>query len=110
MKPGDVVYFKECKRTAHPRKGVRSTFKGSGFAVYLGEVKQFRGDVNPTHLLRLMGVAGFISFDDLASFIGVDIAEKCIREFERKYWDKAPQEAEAKEPSEENAAATMEAT
>jgi hypothetical protein len=92
MKNGDVVFFKEA-REGSGRKARTMKFKGHAFGVLLGHVPPFAKDPPPEHLLRLMGTIGFVSFDDVAAFLGDENAQKCVTMFEDKYYGKAAQDA-----------------
>lgn len=105
MKNGDVVFFKEA-RDGSGRKARTMKFKGHAFGVLLGHVPPFAKDPPPEHLLRLMGTIGFVSFDDVANFLGDEQAQKCVTMFEDKYYgqfalDQAPEVApeETAQPS-----------
>jgi hypothetical protein len=85
MKPGDAVFFKQA-RTSTRRNGQEVKFKGYGFGVMLGHVPPFAGDPPIAHLFRMMGGIGFVSFDDIAKFIGDEMAQKCVEAFKDKYY------------------------
>lgn len=83
--PGDVVYFKVCTKESK-RRARQIGFKGGqGFGVMLGIVPPFGGDPSATQLFSLMGQVGFLSFDNVVEFLGVDQAKICIAKFEEKY-------------------------
>lgn len=87
MKPGDAVFF-EIAKPSSSRKAPKIKFQGHGFGILLGHVPPFQKDPPPEHLLRLMGTIGFMSFDDVANFLGDEMAAKCVKAFEDKYYGK----------------------
>lgn len=89
---GDVVFFKKAKKSTS-RKAPEATFKGYGFGVMLGHVPPFAAEPPPQHLLRLMGTVGFLTFDDVAEFVGDENAKECVKKFEDKYYGKEAQDA-----------------
>lgn len=88
MQNGDVVFFKTAKKGSH-RKAAEVSFKGMGFGVLLGHVPPFQKDPPAEHLLRLMGTIGFLTFDDVAAFLGDEAAGKCVAAFHDKYYSEA---------------------
>ena len=98
MNPGDAVFFKKAKKSSH-RKAQEIEFKGTGFGVFLGAVPLFKQDPTPHQLLQAMGQIGFLTFYDVAEFLGEDSAYICIKKYEDKYYGKEmtpEQMAEAK--------------
>ena len=89
---GDVVFFKKAKK-ATKRNAMEVTFKGHAFGVMLGHVPPFAKDPTPDQLLRQMGAIGFMTFDDVAEFLGDDAGAKCVKMYEDKYYGKEAQEA-----------------
>lgn len=85
LKPGDVVFFKRAKRKSD-RKEKEIAFQGHGFGVLLGYLPPFQKDPDPAMLIRLMGSIGFMSFDDVANFLGDEFGAKCVKMFEEKYY------------------------
>jgi hypothetical protein len=52
----------------------------------LGHVAPFVPDIPEEHVLRIMGGAGFISFDDVIEFLGPDLGPAVIQKFQEKYY------------------------
>ena len=64
-------------------------FKGAhGFGILLGTVPMFGKEPSPVDLLKLMGTVGFLSFDNVAEFLGDEQAEICVKKFEDKFYGK----------------------
>lgn len=95
---GDVVYFKTAKKESGP-KAHAMTFQGHGFGVFLGHVPKMMPDPNPTHLLRMMGQIGFLTFDDVGAFLGEESAKICVKMYEDKYYGKEAQDAAPEVPA-----------
>jgi len=95
MKNGDVVYFKKAKHSSKIKDKTEITFKGMGFGVLLGHVPPFQKDPPASHLLKLMGTIGFLTFDDVAEFLGDEMGSKCVKAFEDKYYGKLIPASEA---------------
>lgn len=89
---GDVVFFKKAKKSTK-RTSPEIGFKGHAFGVLLGHVPPFAKDPPPEHLLRLMGTIGFLTFDNVAEFLGDEAGQKCVKAFEDKYYGKEAQDA-----------------
>lgn len=85
MKAGDCVYFKSAKRATH-HKAESKMFRGHGVGILLGELPPAGRDLDIQTLFRLMGVVGFLTFDDVAEFLGKELGEKCVKDFEKKYY------------------------
>lgn len=88
LNPGDVVFFKIVKKSSRHNKFKEIAFKGHGFGVLLGIVPPFAQDPPESHLMRLMGAAGYLSFDDVADFFGNEIGAQAVTKFEDKYYGK----------------------
>jgi hypothetical protein len=84
---GDIVYFKECKNSSH-RKAQGARFKGVGFGIFLGHVGPFEKDPTRDNIVSLVGACGYLTFDDVADFLGEDQARLCVAKFEEKYYPK----------------------
>lgn len=82
--PGEIVYFKECKRTSANRAPVFQ-IKGHAIGVLIGEVPIFRKDPPKSLVLGLMGAAGFISLDDIVEFFGEAHLNHLVEKFQEKY-------------------------
>ena len=89
---GDVVYFKQGRKGSH-RKAPTATFKGHGFGVFLGHLPPYEKDLEPAELVMQMGAIGFLTFDDVADFLGEDAAKKCVASYEAKYYPNNAQPA-----------------
>jgi hypothetical protein len=99
FRSADIVYFKTAKNGSH-RKANGCTFKGHGFGMFLGHVPIFGKDPSPHDLLKLIGACGFLTFDDVADFLGDDLARKCVAEYEKKYYgNQEPEVIDAEEES-----------
>lgn len=85
FKGGDVVYFKECKNSSH-RKAQGARFRGVGFGIFLGAVGPFEKDPKREDTIKLVGACGYLTFDDVADFLGDEAAKVCIEKFETKYY------------------------
>lgn len=85
---GDVVFFKKFKKSARQNKLHEIGFKGGGhgFGVLLGIVPPFQQDPPEYILARLMGEAGFLSFDDVSRFLGAEAGVKCVESFKDTYY------------------------
>lgn len=82
LKIGDIVFFKKVSENAD-KKSQEITFKGGwGFGVMLGIVAPFHKPPQESHLSALMGQAGYISFDDVAKFLGREQGELCVKKIE----------------------------
>ncbi len=88
MKNGDIVFFKVAKPASH-RMAPLTQFKGHGFGILLGHVPPFQKDPPIEYVFRQLGVHGFLTFDDVGEFLGVEAAAECVRKFEDKYYGKA---------------------
>jgi hypothetical protein len=85
FKPGDVVFFKEAHRGPSKRTdGLRA--KHYAFGVLLGNLPPFAPEPPAEHLMRLMGGAGFMAFDDVLEVLGEEAGDLVIRAWQRKYW------------------------
>ncbi len=87
IKEGDVVFFRKCKKSGKA-KSVEFSFKGHGFAVFLGHAPLFAPDPPPQLLLRMMGQIGFVSFDDIKRFVDEATFQKILDQFTDRYWGK----------------------
>jgi hypothetical protein len=87
FKQGDAVFFKKAKNGTK-RSSVEIGFKGYGFGVFLGHVPPFQKDPPVEHLFRVLGTIGFLTFDNVAEFLGDEAAAKCVRLYEDKYYGK----------------------
>lgn len=87
FKPGDVFFTKRAKRSSK-KDGKSLITQGHFFGVMLGQVPAFAKDPPPEHLVRLMGTIGYITFDDVAEFLGDEFGQKCVDMFTDKYYGK----------------------
>lgn len=87
MKPGDIVFFTEAKPSS-ARKSPKIGFKGHAFGIMLGHVPPFQKDPPLSHILRLMGTHGFVSFDDVGELLGSEQGALMVTKFEDKYYGK----------------------
>jgi hypothetical protein len=87
FKPGDTVFFKKAQ-TKSRKNSEGCEFKGMGFGIFLGHVPPFQKDPPIEHLMRIMGTAGFLTFDDVAEFLGNEQGSECVKKFEDKYYGK----------------------
>lgn len=84
-KMGDVIYFRSSKK--EPRRNAKEVkYQGHGFGVFLGHVPQHAPSPTPDDLFRLMGSIGFLTFDDVAEFLGEEAATKCVQAYENKFY------------------------
>lgn len=81
---GDLVYFKTIQKNSRP-DSMKAVFKGMGFGMLLGEVPPFVKDPTPDQLLAIMGGYGFCLFDDIAEFLGEDVAKQVVEKHAAKY-------------------------
>lgn len=98
FRSGDIIYFKECRNGSKPKKSTGARFKGHGLGMFLGHVGPFEKEPTPEECIKLVGATGFLSFDDVAEFLGDEQAKLCVDRYEAKYYkpeDAAPQ---VKEP------------
>ncbi len=107
IKSGDLVYFKRAKKESK-RKSHEFEFKGLGFGVYLGALPPFGKEPDGSQIFRMMGAIGFLTFDDVAEFLGDDEhGATCVKKFEDKYYGKVipglpPEEAPVEANPEES--------
>lgn len=85
MKPGDIIFSKKFK-TSLARKAPEIEVRGHAFSLMLGHVPPFAKEPPLAHIGRLLGTVGFMSFDDVADFLGDEQAALCVQKFEEKYW------------------------
>lgn len=95
---GDVMFFKTAKKESR-RNAKEMKFKGHGFGVFLGHVPPFMPDPDPAQLIRMMGQIGFLTFDDVATFLGDEMAAKCVKMYEDKYYGQEAQDAATEVPT-----------
>lgn len=84
LEPGAIVYFKRFK-TSTKKGALEVEVQGHGAGVLLGHVAPFVPDIPEEHALRIMGEAGFVSFDDILEFLGPDQGGMVIQKFKEKY-------------------------
>ena len=103
IKPGDVVFFKAATTSAESGKARGVAFKGHGFGLMLGLLPPLAKDPPAIDLLRLMGTIGFISFDDIKDFLGKELMEDAVKQFEDRYYgvEAGPQNDENSPPQAE---------
>lgn len=89
LRTGDCVFFSEVKTSTH-RKAQAVRFKGFGFGLLLGIVPPFGKDPGPVDFFRLMGQAGYLSFDDVGEFLGPEVGVEILKQFEKKYYSPPP--------------------
>lgn len=82
---GDLLYFRIAKKESR-RNAKEIKFKGHGFGVFLGHLPMYKPEPQPDDLFRMMGAIGFLTFDDVASFLGEEAAQKCVKAYEEKYY------------------------
>lgn len=82
---GDLIFTQEFKKNSG-RKSDRFKVKGHVFAIALGQLPPFAKDPPAEHLFRLMGTIGFLRFDEVADFLGDEMAKTCVEKFEAKYY------------------------
>lgn len=84
LKPGQIVFFPVCKKTTKPA-AQPAVFKGHGFGVFLGVVPH--GIMEPTRQMMtpLMAAIGWISFDDVAEFLGEEQLKELITKFKERH-------------------------
>lgn len=87
VKPGDIVFFREAKRSSQNAIGFR--FKGHGYALLLGEVPMLQADPPESHILRVIGSIGFFCFDDLKNFFDEKTQNEFLEKFKAKYYPPA---------------------
>lgn len=92
FRSGDIVYFKECRNGSRPKKSQGARFKGHGIGMFLGHVGPFEKDPSGEDCIKLVGACGFLTFDDVAEFLGDEQAKLCVDRYEKKYYtEKAPE-------------------
>jgi hypothetical protein len=84
MKPGDIVFAKELQ-TGVEKAHARIQFRGHAFAMVLGTMPLMAKEPPKEHIHRLLGNVGYLSFDDVAEFLGEVLAKECVDKFELKY-------------------------
>lgn len=84
LKPGSVVFFQQCKKTAKPNSGGIG-FKGHGFGIFLGIVPP--GVAEPTRYMMdpLMAGIGWVSFETVKELLGEETLKKLTDAFTKKY-------------------------
>jgi hypothetical protein len=85
FKMGNVVYFKEAAKGV-AKSALRAKAQGHFFGILLGYVPPFQKEPPVSHMLRIMGEAGFLSFDDVGEILGDKVAAEVVRKFELKYY------------------------
>jgi hypothetical protein len=99
MNPGDIVFSKRLKTGTH-KKDAEIEFRGYAFSLLLGIVPPFAKEPPIEHIRRLLASVGFVSFDDVAGFLGEEQMFLCIKKFEEKYATQLIEKpAEPKEPT-----------
>lgn len=94
FKPGDIVFFREAKRSS-ARTSPEIRLKGHGFAVFLGHIMPFAPDPAASQLTRIMGTAGYVSFDDVKKMYGEEFFADFVKKFDEKFYqDSAEKQAE----------------
>ncbi len=88
FKVGDIAYFREAKNGLRKSsQGVKA--QGHFFGIMLGMIPpSHTKEPAKDQLARSVGMAGYLTFNDVAEFFGPKIAEECVRRFELKYWGK----------------------
>jgi hypothetical protein len=94
---GDCVFFKSI-RLGTRRKDQEIQFKGHGFGIYLGAVPVFGKEPTPEQLFMGMGHIGFLTFDDVAEFLGDKAGEEVVNKFTAKYYKAEATAPEAEAP------------
>lgn len=93
VKPGDLIYVKDFKRSIK-ENGLIKFSKGHGMAILIGQQMDHVPEPDVKNLFMLMGKIGFLTFDDLAEFAGVEKTKEIVTQFEAKYYGQpvAPKE------------------
>lgn len=94
MAAGSIVYFKRCKDTSGPQ-GKFVEFAGHAFGVLLGTVPLELPDPPKILIQRTIGTIGYLTFDDVAEFLGHEQGAECVRKYEEKYYGKIPRGPDA---------------
>lgn len=97
---GEVIYIKRAQKSI--RGAQEFTFNGYGVALLIGQTLPMPNahEVTESHLFRVLGTCGLITFDDISDFLGEEKAAECIKKFEDKYYEKPPEELDAKAAAE----------
>lgn len=84
LKPGGVVFFPTCKKTAKPN-GQVYVMKGHGYGVFLGVVPM--GHPEPTREMMdpLLAGVGWVSFENVIELLGEDQFKILEEKFRAKY-------------------------
>lgn len=84
IEPGTVVYFTKAK-TKPGLKTPEWGFKGHGYGIMLGLVPP--GTLPPPldFIKYQMANVGFVGFDEIAEFLGKEVAETCVKKAIEKY-------------------------
>lgn len=83
IKYGDIAFFKRAKRSIDPKSN-EIEFKGHGFGVFLGAIPHFAKEPTEQDVLTLMGMCGFISFDDIGRYMGAEMLLELMKKIEEK--------------------------
>jgi hypothetical protein len=94
LEPGTIVYFKRFK-TSTKKGSLEIEVQGHCAGVVLGHVAPFVPDIPAEHALRIMGSAGFISFDDVIKFAGPEVGAHVVKRFKEVYHGVTENVAEA---------------
>lgn len=94
---GMVVYFDEVKRAPH-RKALKLKFRGHGFGIMLGVVPEFKKEPTRDQVVALLASVGFVLLDDVADFLGDEVAATFTEKFYVKYETTKPEESAIVEP------------
>lgn len=97
MNNGDIVFIKEATR-APDKKETRVQFIGHGMCLLLGHLPP-KIPMPPMDYYRiLLGGIGFLSFDEVAEFLGKEAMDTCLNAFQKKYFSNAVQTPPAAPP------------
>jgi hypothetical protein len=66
--------------------------QGHGFGIFLGHVPEFAQDPPLDHVLRILGQAGFIRFDEIKTFLGEAALKEVLTKFTQTYWGRVVDE------------------
>ncbi len=108
IEPGDCVFFRDC-RDSMSENPLRVRAKGLFFGILLGILPPLQKPPPAEYLVRAMGDLGYITFDDLAEFLGEANTAAIMERWKEKYVGTKEQQAKfAKEiESRKNAAPVL---
>lgn len=92
--PGDVIYFKQARRTTSKNSEGFSTGQGMAFGLLLGVVPQGVPDPCPEQIFRICAGFGMVTVDSIIELMGEEFAHLYIARLQARY-SEAPEKPKA---------------